>query len=94
MAKTKPRRVVQDLAAIDQFGELASRKREAVRIAHAHGHQLGSWHRRPNDPAGRFNAYCTDCNAPAVVCTEVPDGIEANIYGHALMIDCRVRQSA
>lgn len=82
----KPRRVIQDYA-IDQFGELASRKRSAAETARKLGHDLMPWHQRSNDPAGRWNAYCTCCNMLAVVCTEAPTGFD-DIYGHALTREC------
>lgn len=85
---SKPRRIVQDYAAIDQFGELAERKRQAAARARAFGHDMAGWHQRPNDPAGRWNSFCHTCNKAAVVCTEAPEGIP-DIYGHALTDQCR-----
>jgi hypothetical protein len=83
----KPRRITQTLA-VDEFGELAGRKRDAARRARHLGHQLGGWRRRSNDPAGRWNAFCVDCAAVAVVCTETPDGL-ADSYGTALDRECQ-----
>lgn len=83
----KPRRVVQDYA-IDEFGELASRKRSAAATARKLGHDLMPWHERPNDPAGRWNAFCHTCNRAVVVCTEAPEGLP-DVYGHALTDECR-----
>jgi hypothetical protein len=86
IAAEKPRRVTQVLA-VDEFGELAARKRTAAAAARQRGHQMAGWHRRKNDTAGRWNAYCTDCNAAAVVCTEAPDGMPDS-YGDALRTEC------
>ena len=86
LSKEKPRRVVQSLA-VDEFGELGVRKKEAAALARQLGHQLAGWHRRSNDPAGRWNAFCSDCNAVAVVCTEAPEGIP-DMYGSALKNEC------
>lgn len=83
----KPRRIIQDFAGIDQFGEVAGRKREAAKVARAHGHDLSAWHKRKQDPCGRFNAFCVTCNRPVVVCTEPPDGFPV-IYGKALQEPC------
>jgi hypothetical protein len=83
----KPRSIVQDYAAIDQFGELGTRKREAAATARRLGHDLLPWHERPNDPAGRWNAFCTVCNKAVVVCTEAPQGLPW-VYGHALTDEC------
>ena len=68
ISQDRPRRVYQTLA-IDEFGELAERKRAAAKAARDHGHQMDAWHRRKNDQYGRWDAWCTDCNAGAVVCT-------------------------
>lgn len=87
LAKVKPRLVQQDYAAIDQFGELAGRKRQAAAAARRLGHDLLPWHQRTNDPAGRYNAFCTSCNRVVVVCTETPEGF-AEIYGTAFTEDC------
>ena len=88
-ALVKPVRkiVVQDYAAIDQFGELTERKREAAATARTLGHDLLPWHERPNDPAGRWNAFCASCNRAVVVCTEAPAGFPW-IYGPAVTQDC------
>lgn len=88
ISKDKPRRVYQDVAAIDQFGELAARKRSATASAHALGHQLTAWHCRSNDVYGRQNAFCVDCNRVAVVATERPPTIDADIYGTAVVESC------
>jgi len=87
LAKPKKKYVVQHYEAIDQFGELAERKRSAATRARALGHDLIPWHQRPNDPAGRWNAFCFSCNAAVVVCTEAPDGFD-DIYGPAITKDC------
>jgi hypothetical protein len=87
MSRDKPKRIVQDIAAIDQFGELAGRKKEAAATARALGHDLGPWHKRKQDTAGRVNAFCHKCNRPAVVCTEPPEGFPA-VYGKALTEEC------
>ena len=85
---TQPvRKIIVEDYAIDQFGELASRKREAAAQARKLGHDLMPWHQRSNDPAGRWNAFCTLCNKAAVVCTEAPQGLPW-IYGHALTDEC------
>lgn len=86
LSRDKPRRVIQDYA-IDQFGELAGRKRTAIVEAHRRGHQLTGWHRRPNDAAGRWNASCSACNRMVVVCTETPEGF-SEIYGPAVTQEC------
>lgn len=86
ISKDKPRRVYQVLA-VDEFGEVGERKRFAERLARRFGHQLTSWHRRPNDPAGRWNSYCADCNGMAVVVTEARHG-EPDLYGSATTTDC------
>ena len=81
-ALAKPKRVYQTRHR-DEFGEVPARKREAMRLAHLHGHQMGPWHKRPNDDYGRWNSFCIDCNAGMVVCTECPERVDA-IYGPAL----------
>jgi hypothetical protein len=92
IARSKPRRVYQDVEAIDQFGERAERKREAAKTARELGHDLGPWHKRPNDSAGRVNAFCVTCNRPAVVFTADPlEGFPAT-YGKALTEPCERRQ--
>ena len=40
LAASKPRQIVQDMAAIDNFGEVAERKRNASVLARALGHDL------------------------------------------------------
>lgn len=89
LSKAKPRNVVQHYAAIDEFGELPTRKREALLSARKFGHELGSWCARSNDPSGRWNAYCDLCNAIAVVCTEEPDDIPSMVYGTAFKTACK-----
>lgn len=87
LSTAKPKRIVQDYAAIDQFGELAGRKREAAAKARNLGHDLMPWHERGNDPAGRWNAFCTVCNKAVVVCTEAPHNLP-DVYGPAIVIEC------
>lgn len=89
VSKAKPQVIKQDYAAIDQFGELAGRKRHAADTARRLGHDLLPWHERANDPAGRYNAFCASCNMLAVVCTETPEGF-TDTYGHALTSECAV----
>jgi len=89
LSKAAPRQIVQLHAAIDDFGELPGRKREASATARKLGHDLDGWHRRSNDPAGRWNAFCTVGNAAAVVCTETPEGFR-DVYGPALTLECRL----
>jgi hypothetical protein len=84
----KPVTITQEYAAIDQFGDLPSRKRQAGERARALGHDLIAWHRRSNDTAGRWNAFCASCNRAVVVCTETPEGFD-DIYGTAVTEDCR-----
>lgn len=73
--------------AVDNFGEVTERKRKAAAQARALGHDLDVWHQRPNDPSGRWNAFCLTCNRPVVVCTEIPEGFP-EIYGPAVKVDC------
>lgn len=89
MARAKPR--VAPRPAVDDFGELSERKRKARRAAERLGHSLRTWHRRPNDPAGRWNAFCERCNLLAVVCVEAPEGLSMT-YGSALRETCRPRR--
>lgn len=84
---TKP---IQHLS-VDDFKELPGRKRDARRRGQALGHDLGTWHRRKNDPYGRWNAFCRTCNLAAVVCTEAPDYMADPVYGHALTERCTPR---
>ena len=56
LSTAKPVVIKQDYAAIDQFGELAERKRQASTRARALGHDMLPWHERANDPAGRWNS--------------------------------------
>ncbi len=87
-AEQSPHAVVQHLA-VDDFDELAARKRETRARAEALGHALGYWHRRPNDPYGRWNAFCLTCNRAAVVAVEASDLCAELVYGHALTQSCR-----
>src|SRR5262245_56536065 len=87
-AAGKARVIIQDYAAVDQFGELPERKRGAERLARQQGHQLSGWHRRQNDPQGHWDAWCQDCGMLAVVVTEPRPGI-AHVYGKALELTCR-----
>lgn len=87
--KTPPRIISQDYAAIDQFQELPARKRQAEKMARRLGHDLDAWHRRSNDEAGRWNAFCLACNLAVVVCTEPPEGFPT-IYGKAYTDECQV----
>ena len=88
LSKEKPRNITQDYA-VDQFGELPSRKRAAGIRARQLGHDMGGWRRRSNDPAGRWNSFCATCNQPMVVCTETPAGF-TDAYGPALTNECSV----
>jgi hypothetical protein len=89
ISRDKPKRIFQDYAAVDDFGERAERKKEAGATARAHGHDLGKWHKRPNDPSGRINSFCVKCNRPVVVFTGDPlDGFPA-IYGKAFTEECK-----
>jgi hypothetical protein len=85
---TAPRRLVTQTYAVDEFGELATRKRDALAQAVAHGHQMGSWHKRPNDPWGRQNNWCVDCNANLTVAVDLPPLMPGLVYGHALKVTC------
>jgi hypothetical protein len=86
-AHAKPRRILAPRRVTDDFGELSTHKHEAQRQAHALGHQMLPWHARPNDPHGRWNSYCIDCNWLAVVCVESPEGLDT-MYGKALTEPC------
>ena len=90
VAKPKRKIIVQDYAAIDQFGDLPSRKRGAAEKARKLGHDLRGWARRSNDPYGRWNSFCVSCNRAVVVCTETPEGFE-DVYGPAIREDCGPR---
>jgi hypothetical protein len=83
-----PREIIAPPVPIDSFGEVPGRKREARKQAALRGHALGPWHRRANDPAGRFNAFCINCSRLAVVATEAPDQLPF-IYGSAISEACR-----
>lgn len=93
MARAKPRVVRAPRPAVDDFGELAERKRLARRTAERLGHSLRTWHRRPNDPEGRWNAFCERCNRLAVTCVEAPEGFPSASYGSALRETCKRRES-
>jgi hypothetical protein len=84
----KSRTLTGPRVAVDDFGELPERKRVARARAGLLGHDLGAWHRRPNDAAGRFNAFCRTCNRGVVVCTEAPEKM-GDVYGRALEETCR-----
>lgn len=86
LTNSQPRVITQDYA-VDGFGELPARKRKASAQARKLGHQLLGWHRRPNDPAGRWNAFCASCNRLVIVVTEPQPGLP-DIYGKALTDDC------
>jgi len=88
LSKAQPKAFRQDYEVVDQFGDVAARKRAAGAQARKLGHDLRPWHRRPNDPAGRWNAFCTSCNRALVVCTETPLDFE-DIYGPAFSEDCQ-----
>jgi hypothetical protein len=84
-----PRTLVGPAPVVDEFGEVPARKRRARALAAAHGHQLGSWHRRKNDPAGRHNAFCFRCGRLAVVATDGAADLVSDIYGNALSDPCQ-----
>lgn len=84
----KPR-TVQQRPSVDDFRELPQRKRDARACAIELGHDLGAWHRRKNDPYGRWNAFCRSCNMIAVVAVEAPDYLADPCYGHALTKECK-----
>lgn len=86
LTKAEPKVVIQHLA-VDEFAEVPERKRTAERAARGLGHALSAWHRRPNDPAGRWNAFCHDCNRLAVVATEPVEKL-GDVYGRALTEQC------
>lgn len=73
---------------VDEFRELPERKRQTRKEAEALGHDLGTWHRRPNDVYGRWNAYCQKCNLLAVVAVESPEFVAKLAYGGALITKC------
>lgn len=68
--------------------KLALNKLIAQQRALALGHTLGIWHRRPNDPQERCNAFCQTCNMIAVAGVEAHDPIAEPVYGHALTRPC------
>lgn len=80
-------RTISQHLSVDEFGELRGRKRDARAKATKKGHVLMSWHKRPNDPAGRWNAFCDRCNRVVVVATEPPVGLDV-IYGTAITETC------
>lgn len=88
LTQARPHTVVQTYA-VDDFGELAARKRAAEATARQLGHDLLPWHPR-QDPAGRWNSYCATCNQAVVVATEVPDGFADFTYGRAVTQVCGV----
>jgi hypothetical protein len=83
LSKRKPIRVPAERGAVDEFGELATRKREALANAQHQGHQMMPWHQRTNDAYGRWQSYCYDCNRIMVVCTELPPVFAEWIYGRS-----------
>lgn len=86
------RGIVQLIApapAVDEFGELPARKRNARAAAEHLGHELTAWRRRKNDQYGRWNAYCEHCGMTAVVGLEPAPGIGETSYGPALTESCR-----
>lgn len=87
-ATAKPKRIYQENKAVDDFGEMAGRKRDAMKQARDHGHQMSPWHARKNDPNGRFDSHCSDCSLAMTVCIEPPPGILNASYGKALITDC------
>lgn len=93
MARSKTKTVRAPRPVVDDFGELSKRKRDARRAAEALGHSLRTWHRRPNDPAGRWNAFCERCNRLAVTCVEAPEGFQSATYGSALRERCESRRA-
>jgi hypothetical protein len=93
IVKAKRKIIVEHYEAIDQFGELPERKRDAEKAAFKHGHDLAGWHERPNDPAGRWNNFCLACNQAVVVCTEAPEGFP-QIYGPAYTKECAAIEQA
>ncbi len=84
--------IVERYAAIDQFGELSQRKKEAFTKARQLGHDMLPWHQRKNDPAGRWNSFCHSCNMAVAVCTEAPEGMP-DTYGPAILKECAVIQT-
>lgn len=76
----------------DGFGYVRDLKKDASRIARKHGHDLGSWHRRPNQRT-IFDAFCITCNRLAVVNADPDHGLPP-IYGHAVTDSCgRIKES-
>jgi hypothetical protein len=91
LATEQPRTFTEHIA-VDEFGEMPARKRSARTLAATLGHTLGPWHHRTNDAAGRQHAYCTRCNAMAVVAPELAPGVEEFIYGHAVDRRCEKQE--
>lgn len=85
---TERHRTITQTLAIDEFGELAGRKRDAAAIARQHGHQLTPWRKRKNDPYGRQDAWCVDCGRIVTVCVEKPVDVPL-AYGKALTEECQ-----
>jgi hypothetical protein len=82
------RALVDGRTAVDEFGELATLKREAEAKAAKRGHVIDAWHLRGmHDPAGR-QGFCLKCGAATVVTTDPKPGLGA-IYGWTLTRDCR-----
>lgn len=83
------RRVVTQRLSRDEFGEMGARKKGAAGTAHANGHQLGPWHKRPGDTYGRQDAYCVDCNMAVTVAVDEPAVYHLPlIYGDATTKKC------
>lgn len=90
--RSKATRIITQDLTVDEFGELPPRKREAKKAAEKLGYTLGRWHKRPNDPWGRWNAFCTTCNLLVVVAVEVLNDLASHTYGGALTVKCRERR--
>lgn len=83
------RTVVEHRDVIDEFGELADLKREALKTAHALGHQMMAFHARSQDRYGRQDAFCADCNRSVTVSVEAPTEYNLpRVYGKALTEEC------
>lgn len=83
----QPRAQRQLLDLIDRR-KLELSKLIALERANTLGHVLGAWHRRPNDPLGRTNAFCQACNMIAVAGIEPLDPLAETVYGHAVTRWC------
>lgn len=82
-------RTVVESRAVDDFGELRIRKRDAVTAAVALGHDLGIWKAR-GDVYGRQDARCRVCSAIVTVCVEPPAEYGLPLaYGRALTNCCK-----